>query len=630
MGRDGTASAARRSSTTATMPAVAQPSPGADANRGADVHRGVVRRHSVVCGANPLAFRLVDELVNRYGMAVTVIVPEADEQQGPPIAALPGVRVVSAARLTADAFQEADLATAAALALVAQDDAGNIDAALLAEEMHPGLRIVLRMFNQSLADGVRALLRDCAVLSESAIAAPGFVAAALGDSVPTYLRLAGRQLYVAPREDVAADEVICGLAVAADPDGPEPDEFELLPADERRADLVLTASAAFAPPARPRRRRRRPLRALRVLVGPRLQLVLVVVLGVLAAGTVLIKLIRHEGWWASAYLTILDTVGGANPDLGASGAEQVLQTVLAVLSVALIPIITAAVVEAAVQARLTLAAGGPTEPMRDHVVVVGLGNVGTRVITALHEQGLELVAVDHRPQARGVQVARQLGLPVIVGDATQEGILRAAWVQHCRALVVVSTNDVANLETALLGRALAADLRVVLRLFDGDFADRVERAFGLTISRSVSYLAAPTFAAAMTGREVLDTIAVRRRVLLVAELPVGAGSALENRPVRLLHRPHEARLLAVRTGRGAQTLWAPPPGRKLVRTDRILVVATRLGLSRLLAETAASGLPVPPVGPDGPVAGTHAVQLPVQYHRPDGSGGPSPGGPVTS
>jgi Trk K+ transport system NAD-binding subunit len=599
------------------MPAVV------DASGAVDDERDAARRHCVVCGDNPLAFRLVDELVNRYGMAVTVIRPPVEGRSGTNPTGLPGVTVVESARPTAQAFHEAGLAHAAALALVAQDDAGNIDAALLAEEINPGVRIVLRMFNQSLADGVRRLLRDCAVLSESAIAAPGFVAAALGDGVPNYLQLPDRRVFLAQRGDVAAEDVLCGLAVGGDTDGTEPDEPELLPADERRADLVLASSAPVTGTPPPRRRRRHPLRALRTVVGPRLRLVLAAVVVLLLLGTVLIKLIRHEGWWASAYLAILDTVGGANPDLEVSRPEQALQTVLTIISVALIPIITATVVEAAVRARLALATGGPAEPMRDHIVVVGLGNVGTRVLTALHEYGMDLVAVDHRPQARGVQVARDLGVPVLIGEATQEGILRAAYVQHCRALVVLSTNDVANLETALLGRALAADLRVVLRLFDGDFANRVERAFGLTISRSVSYLAAPTFAAAMTGREVLDTIPVRRRVLLVAELPVGAGCTLEGATIAALNRPHEARLLAIRTGRGAQTLWSPPLGRKLVRTDRLLVVATRQGLSGLLHETAPTWRASAPVPADGPATPTHAVRLPVQDHRPPAPPDPS-------
>jgi hypothetical protein len=38
----------------------------------------------------------------------------------------------------------------------------------------------------------------------------------------------------------------------------------------------------------------------------------------------------------------------------------------------------------------------------------------------------------------------------------------------------------------------------------------------------------------------------------------------------------------VRTGRGTQVLWSPPAGRQLARTDRLIVIATRSGLGRLL------------------------------------------------
>jgi urease gamma subunit len=141
-------------------------------------------------------------------------------------------------------------------------------------------------------------------------------------------------------------------------------------------------------------------------------------------------------------------------------------------------------------------------------------------------------------------------------------------------------------------------LRVVLRLFDEDFAARVKRAFDINISRSVSYLAAPAFAAAMVGREVIDTIAIGRRVLLVAEIPVGAGSELEGKMCPEVSRPNEARLIAVHTGRGRQTLWSLPDRRPLVRTDRLVVVATRAGLAALSSRAAGVANPPPPIEPE--------------------------------
>jgi Trk K+ transport system NAD-binding subunit len=85
------------------------------------------RRRFVVCGDNPLAYRVVNELVTQYAADVVVIMPSAREGQGQQIAGLPGVDVVESRRLDAAAYARADLAGADALALLTQDDAGNID-----------------------------------------------------------------------------------------------------------------------------------------------------------------------------------------------------------------------------------------------------------------------------------------------------------------------------------------------------------------------------------------------------------------------------------------------------------------------------------------------------------------------
>jgi Trk K+ transport system NAD-binding subunit len=311
----------------------------------------------------------------------------------------------------------------------------------------------------------------------------------------------------------------------------------------------------------------------------------------LVVGTAMLALIRHVSWGNAAYLTILTTLGGATADLGASPLEKITQTVLVIASIALIPVITAAVVEAVVNARLALALGPLHEPISDHVVVVGLGNVGTRVLHDLADLGVPAVAIDKNDSARGAQAARNRGVPFIVGDASQAETLRAASVDTCRALVVVSTDDVTNLEAALQGRLLKPDLRVVLRLFDGDFADRVQKAFGITLSRSVSYLAAPAFAAALLEREVIGTIPVNRFVLLLAEAPVAGGSALDGAPLGQAQDGGEVRVLALITDEGRNTVWAAPDTYVVRENDVLVVVATRLGLGRLLRKTGGAAVP---------------------------------------
>jgi Trk K+ transport system NAD-binding subunit len=550
--------------------------------------------HFVICGNDALAYRLVRELLLAAGVRITVITTAPRRSDAPEIATIKGIRVVRADRLDEEAFREARLDRADALALVHQDDVGNLHAALCAQEVNKDLRLVIRMFNPNLASGVRRLFADCAVMSDAAMAAPTFVAAALGEVAPSHFRLSGRTLHLAKRADVRPQDVVCGLADTSAAGGPV-----VLPGDQDTADLVL-AEATGRPvgtvvAARRivrERRRRRPLavlmRALRAMINRKIGLAVLVVLAVVAlAGAGLAQALDLHGWQA-LYVALLTTVTGSQAELdGAAGSVQLMQLILTLAGLALVPLITAAVVDAIVNARLALAVGRLQIKRQDHVIVVGLGNVGTRVIRQLTDLGMEVVAIDKKADARGTRTARQLGIPLIVGDAAQEETLHTASIVTCQALVVVSTDDVTNLEAALNARAAKPDLRVVLRLFDGDLADRIEKAFDIHLSRSVSYLAAPAFAAAMMERDVVATIPIDRHVLLVAEVSVAAGSELDGASVGEATRPHGVRVFALRQFGEPRAMWTPPAAFQIHPGDRLTVVARRAGLNWLLARAAA-------------------------------------------
>jgi Trk K+ transport system NAD-binding subunit len=560
------------------------------------------RRSFVVCGDDALALRLVEELAGRYRAEVTVLLPDEERNQGPKIKRIAGVRVIQADRVDVDALRSARIGTADALAMVQQDDVGNIHAALTAQDLNPRLRLVIRMFNMSLGHGIRRLFTDCAVLSDASMAAPAFVAAALGEVEPSHFRLPGRTLYVARRGEVEARNKLCGLAITLsdDPAGTTaPDE--VLPADQTRADLVLAIADGGGPIAVGSRGSTRRYRlgwtalrsALRALVNRKLWLAAAALVAVLILGTLALVVQRLGGIGDAAYVALLTAVGGADANAVGDAALKITYAVITLAGVALVPVVTAAVVEAVVNARLAIALGQLRQPYADHVVVVGLGNVGTRVIRQLDEIGVPVVAIDKVDNARGAEVARQLGIPVIIGDASREETLRDASVQTCRALVVLSTDDIVNLEAALNARTLQKDIRIVLRLFDGDFAARVEQAFGIPISRSVSYVAAPAFAAAMMEREVLATIPVGRRVLLIAEVQVAAGSALDGATVSAANVAGEAWTIALHSHLEPRPTWQPPASQPIGAGDRLIVVSTRAGLVHSLARGSAAATPSP-------------------------------------
>jgi Trk K+ transport system NAD-binding subunit len=547
------------------------------------VRRRAPRRdHLVVCGDNALACRVIEELTGTYGEMVTVLLRSRDQGHGPRIAALPRVRVIERAELDTDAFAAAQVQSARSLALLRQDDLGNFHAALRAQELNPSLRLVIAIFNTRLGERVRSFFRDCAVLSDSSMAAPSFVAAALGEPAPSHVRVAGRTLYVARRAAIPARRIMCGLAMIGDPLAPR-----LLPPDTASADLVLAvADGARRDPLT--RQRRRPLRAValaaRTAFGHKLGAAFLALFAVLVSGFALLATAGGFSVANAAYLTLLDTAGAAVTNPAFSAPEKVAQILLTFDGMAFLPMVTAAVVGA----RLTGSVHGKQRPLSQHVIVVGLGNVGTRVLGQLHDLGVDVVCVDKSESAAGVGLARRLGLRVVIGETHREETLRAAGIGTCQALVSVTNSDIVNLETALHARALAADLRIVLRLGDDDLAQRVQRNIGNIISRSVPYLAAPAFAAAMLEHQVLRTIPVGRHVLLIADIGVGTGAELAGAAVEDVHQTGEVRVLAVQRG-GAEVDWAPRHGLVLAAADRLYVLATRAGLGRVLARSQPAG-----------------------------------------
>jgi Trk K+ transport system NAD-binding subunit len=531
-----------------------------------------------VCGDGPLAHRIALELTSRYDEEVVVVLPERAKNHGPQISALSGVAVLERAELTSETFAEAGVATARALALVWQDDIGNFHAGLRAQELNPDLRLVVAIFNRRLGDHIRGFFPDCTVLSGSAMAAPSFVAAALGEPA-RHVRVHGRTLYVARREDADPSHVVCRLAVPDDP----ADATRLLPPDAPERDANMVLAVADGTPRDPLAQERHPVRGglgmLYRLTWNKYGLVFAILLVAAIVGYSLLLRDPKNGVIGSMYLAVMSMTGSAFTNAKDLGTTKWSQVILTVDGMALIPVVTALIVGA----QLTGSIRGQPKPRGGHVIVVGLGNVGTRVVGELHDLGVDVACVDRDPDARGVAMARRLNLPLVFGDGYQPQTLAAAGLETAVALISVTNSDIVNLETALEARAMRQDLRLVVSLYDDDLAQRLQKRVGNIVSQSVSYMAAPAFATAMLEHQVLRTIPVGRHVLLIADIRVEPGADIAGQAVTELEGGDMARVLALQLSGTQGFDWSPHRGYMLAPGDRLIVLATRAGLGRFLA-----------------------------------------------
>ena len=196
---------------------------------------------------------------------------------------------------------------------------------------------------------------------------------------------------------------------------------------------------------------------------------------------------------------------------------EVYDSAVLLVGVASLALVIALLTDAMVSTRLAHALGGLPRQLRGHAIVCGLGTVGFRIGNELISEGIDVCGVDIDEDVR-LPRARAAGIAAAAGDAAHASTLRSLGVHEAAYLFCVTDNDVANLEAALVARAENPALRIVLRLFDPDLAERVERVAGLGVSRSVADLAAPAFAAAALGRDVTDAIRTQHGLLLVQHL----------------------------------------------------------------------------------------------------------------
>ncbi|MBO0513618.1 NAD-binding protein, partial [Streptomyces beijiangensis] len=576
----------------------------------------------VVCGDDTLAHRLTAELREVYREQVLLVVPplaetslaqlplsgrarataflgrvsaamnrtdpnRTDETPAPP-------PPPEATEPTHEVLAAAGVGRAAALALVYEDDETNIRGALIARRLNPRLRLVIRLYNRRLGQYLAEVLDQAAVLadpdldaavldmsttvlSDADTAAPALAASAVAGTSKVVqadgvlLRAADRP---PPAPGETADPGLCTLALlsstAVNPagsegaegsgaDGPQllPDEGSVAAATGR-GTVVLEAVSRSGPPQPAQRLTDRGV-PLGRLFSRRLRWSFAGITASVLGLAVASWLTTGDHPLHAVYLTLLDIFAIGDPAVDEPTSRQILQLCSGLTGLLLLPVLIAAVLEGLGTFRSSSTLPRPSRGLSGHVVLLGLGKIGTRVLLRLRELDIPVVCVEVDPEARGVGLARHLRVPTVIGDATQVGSLEAARIHRAHALLALTSSDTTNLEASLYARSLEPELRVVMRLYDDDFATAVFRTLraahprALTRSRSVSHLAAPAFAGAMMGRHILGAIPVERKVLLFAVVDVAGHPQLEGRTVAEVFRPGAWRILALDT--------APPADR---------------------------------------------------------------------
>jgi Trk K+ transport system NAD-binding subunit len=595
------------------------------------------RGHVIVCGLHSVGLRIVEQL-NLSGVPAVVV----DDQPDPALArqlAGWGVPHLPASSRTAAMLMEAGLAGAAAVICVLEDDLQTLETALLTRELRADVRIVVQLANPAVGRALSQI--DVAVLDVASLSAPAIAEACLQSGLQE-IPLDGERFVaartVAPRTATLRDLYGALAPIAVLPATGEdtvicPGRDHLVSQGDRvtvfGAPDELRAAGITGPiqvrenSRRPRvtRRARQLLVSLaRAVADRRMATALAVLVIVLVAATLILHaayqlpaLAGHPGQGrisllSAAYFAVETVTTVGYGDFSFRGQDPLLMVVaisLMLLGATFVAVFFATLTNMIVSRRLEESLGRQRIiGLSGHVIVIGLGSVGIRVIQRLVNAGREVVAVDKDESNRHLGQLRALEVPVIIADATLPETLEAVSLPNAAAAAVVTSDDLANLETGLAVRDQLGErwhsVPVVLRMFDSPFARSVRHNFGFASVRSTAALAAPWFVGAALGLDVLSTFYAGDEPLLVARLTVSTGGGLNGLAMSELSA--RTRVLAIRRAADEQLLEHPPRrGTRFRDGDQAFLIGPYEELLAVLRRDRpaphASGLPGPSAQP---------------------------------
>jgi voltage-gated potassium channel Kch len=351
--------------------------------------------------------------------------------------------------------------------VVSRDDAWPLRAALLVRHLDDDVPIVATIFDPATGAELEDVIGNATVTSLADIVAPTLAGPCLGDELAAVLDDGDRPV---------------GLRC-------EDGSVEVASLPEVRVRRLRAAASAVLKPFD---------RSASLVFFGAIGLLAVLVFETVAAAIVLEQSLVDAFYGAVKTLVTVDP----NPEVQ-DGPEWFKLVISASMLIALLfaAAFTGGLVERLIGRRLTGLVGRRSVPRSDHIVVVGLGQVGLRLALLLRRCGYSVVAVDNHEEGENVGHAKEMGLPVVIGRGADPSLLKRLSLDRALALAAVTADDLENIAVTLAARSLAPDLRLVLRAGSSETAGETRSLERLGHVRDVHRIGAVYLAGLALGSE---------------------------------------------------------------------------------------------------------------------------------
>jgi voltage-gated potassium channel len=218
------------------------------------------------------------------------------------------------------------------------------------------------------------------------------------------------------------------------------------------------------------------------------------------------------------------------------------------------------------------------EKLKHHYIVCGIGMVGLYIVHELYETKRPQVIIDSDPLQLDLLKTRNMDVPVLLGDATENELLERAMVREAAGLFATTNSDNDNIVIALTAKQINPGLRVICRCNDTKNIDKIKRAGADTVV-PLTYIGGMRMAAAMIRPHATDFLESmlrdKEQTLRVEEVAVPETSPYVGKEIQALELASIGNLLllAVRKNHG-EWVYNPPASLRLEKDMHLIVLAT--------------------------------------------------------
>jgi voltage-gated potassium channel len=224
---------------------------------------------------------------------------------------------------------------------------------------------------------------------------------------------------------------------------------------------------------------------------------------------------------------------------------------------------------------------GQIEGLKNHYILCGFGRVGEEISRELSARRVPYVVIETNPES--IERGRRQGVLMLVGDATQDAILREAGVERAAGILAASDSDSGNTFIVLTARAMNPAVFIVARAGYPDSEPRLHRA-GANRVFSPYITAGHQMALAAIQpmvHEFIDSAPAEKGGPVLAEIEISEGSGLAGQSIHdLLHWTRSVVVMGLQNA-GGELLVGPPAATVLSVGDKLIVRGDEEELERI-------------------------------------------------